>query len=64
MERINEVRIKYLVYFNSNFWVETDLEVALKDKESLKKFSGVAISEFIEYIENGNVVKHEERRLQ
>ena len=67
MEHTNPevVRIKYLVHFNGSFWTVPSLEIAEKDKELLRtSHSCVAISEFIEYIDNGTVVKHEERRLQ
>lgn len=61
-----EVRTKYLVHFNGSFWITYSLEAAKKDEECLKKCKArdVAISEFIEYIKDGQVINHEERKLQ
>lgn len=66
MEHTDIVRVKYLVNFNGCFWVSDNLETALKDRQNLELFltKSVAISELIEYINGGEVIKHEERRLQ
>ena len=60
------VQVKYLVYFNGSFWVSNSLETAERDRQNLERFltKGVAISEVTEYINNGTVMKYEERRLQ